>query len=75
MKTDPIFIRGGVCLHHTLGGVSPDGRIDVVRWRQNHHVVLWVLLHEVGHTLTAHRRISSNTTTQSQHLLAEETFI
>ncbi len=74
MKTDPIFICGGECLHQTLGGVSPDGRIVVVRWRQNHHVVIWVLLHEVGHALTAHRRISSNTTTQSQHLLAEETF-
>lgn len=65
-KTDRVFSVWGVCLHQTLGGVSPDGRVAVVRWRQNHRVVIWALLHEVGHALTAHRRVSSNTATNNQ---------
>lgn len=64
-KTDRVLSVWGVCLRQTLGGVSPGGRIAVVRWRQNHHVVLRFLMHEVGHALAAHRRVSNKTTTHN----------
>lgn len=64
-KTDRVLSVWGVCLRQTLGGVPPGGRNAVVHWRQIHYVVLWFLMHEVGHALTAHRRVSNKTTTHN----------
>lgn len=65
IETDRFLIRLCVCLVETLGGVSPDGRVAVVGWRQDHHVILCVLLHEVHHTFTAHGRIAIETVTHN----------